>query len=156
MSTLDLSKIEENVRDLVAFFNDIGLKTEMSCEGHPFNNKNKVWVSFDTYEDVMLSFLYKLECELDEVKLEQNKLYGKFVKYYPIFSESKKKMLDKRQLSSVYMPRWYYVCDRSSDYRKNQEYAKNDLNIFRTCLKEYSIKPDVRYLREDKTIPFSE
>lgn len=49
--------MDEKVVPLVKYFNNCGLKTCMSCQGHNKTNQSMFWISFDpstTEEDVIL------------------------------------------------------------------------------------------------------
>ena len=55
-------ELDPAVIPLVEYFNSIGLKTHMSCEGHNKTNKSMFWIEFDktvTGEDIE-AFLIKL------------------------------------------------------------------------------------------------
>ena len=54
--------LDPAVIPLVEYFNSVGLKTTMSCEGHNQTNKSMLWIEFDkdvTEEDIK-AFLIQL------------------------------------------------------------------------------------------------
>lgn len=141
---IDYNKIEKHCCGLVKFFNEVGIKTFESCEGHKDTRKHKVWVSFDTDEDTIINFIGSLKFYRD--RMDENgrdnsirhRLYGHFAKVYPFFTfETENKMMYAKH-DSAYIPRWYYICDVSTDYKRNRQAAAKDLQFFRRCLEEKS------------------
>lgn len=58
-------KLDPAVVPLIEYFNSVGLKTTMSCEGHNQTNKSMFWIEFSksvTEEDIE-NFLNKLKEE---------------------------------------------------------------------------------------------
>lgn len=56
MKDIDYSKLDPNVQDLVRYFNEQGLTTIMSCQGHNDTYMSMLWVEFDkeiTEEDIL-------------------------------------------------------------------------------------------------------
>lgn len=138
---IDYNRIEKHCCGLVEFFNEAGIKTFESCEGHKDTRKHKVWVSFDTDEDKIINFIGDLKFYRD--KLDENgrdnsvrhRLYGYFAKVYPFHTlEVENKMMYAKQ-DYAYIPRWHYICDVSSDYKRNRQASAEDLRFFRKCWK---------------------
>lgn len=54
---IDYTDLDVGVRSIVKYFNDHGLPTLMSCEGHNTTNMSMFWVRFDpsvTEDDIIL------------------------------------------------------------------------------------------------------
>ena len=138
---INYTKIEKHCREMVEFFNSVGLQTYESCEGHHNDKKFKYWVSFDVYDDDMLSFINRIEYHSELVRRFNNasikkRPNGKFVKVYPFTPASKLNDLSREHKEHLFMPRWYYLVDTYADCNKNQKLAEEDLKMFRACYKE--------------------
>ena len=56
MKKYDETKLDQEVIPLVRYFNQVGLPTCMSCQGHNSTNMSMFWISFDksvTNEDII-------------------------------------------------------------------------------------------------------
>ena len=40
--------LDEKVKPLVRYFNEVGLRTKMSCQGHNKTNMSMFWIEFDS------------------------------------------------------------------------------------------------------------
>lgn len=125
-----LSEIDPLCIPLVRLFNDIGLKTVYSCQGHK-NKKDKenfkFWIMFDnTIEDEdIISFLQKMTTPSKYYPSLTTTLAGNFYKWIRIAGENE------------LLINWMYECD----YRKvrtNQKVAAADFKRMVKILKKDS------------------
>ena len=47
-SSIDYSRMDTECIEMIKFFNEHGLKTEMSCQGHNKTTQSLFWISFDS------------------------------------------------------------------------------------------------------------
>lgn len=123
-----LKEIDPLCRDLVIFFNEVGLETKNSCQGHPKSQKNPLNTMFRFYiefsrnvtDEHIKDFMRKFEEPFHKYREEiKGRFRGKFVK-------------------TAYKTddfRWRYVVDGFPDYRMNQILAEEDYKNFKILYK---------------------
>ena len=112
MENIDYNFIDEECTDMVRFFNDYGLKTQFSCQGHEDEIDNTYFIIFDdcvSDEDIE-NFILPFE-GID------SRLRGSFVKWV-------------RKLDGKVKYNWQYQIT-CTDEKTNYKWAKEDLSIFK-------------------------
>lgn len=113
-----IKDLDEEVKEYLYFFNEIGLTTKFSCCGHDNFSRNSFEIMFadNLDDDLFIDFLYKLSNKYDH-----SPLVGKFVKWY-------------RKLDGKIVSNWMYVVE-FGEYEVNQMFANKDLETMKKCLK---------------------
>ena len=103
---IDYSKIDKNCVELVKFFNNIGLITEFSCEGHP-GKRSEFYIIFDKkiLDKQISNFVNKFPSTL-----------GSFMKWL--------RVVNKRMQSN-----WMYLVINNTP-EINHAWVKEDLKTF--------------------------
>ena len=101
--------------ELVKFFNEYGLKTKFSCQGHPSDTLGSYYIMFDNIvtDDDIKSFIV---------------LFNNIYTHSPFVGEFVKWM---RKISGEIVCNWMYQITGTSDY-ENWARAKIDLKTFRS------------------------
>lgn len=105
---IDYSTIDKQCIKLVRFFNNNGLTTEFSCEGHPGKCSTTFYILFN--DKVSDKMIHKFICKFPFT-------LGKFVKWLRVIEKT-------RGLKS----NWMYLL--TNTIKANHEWAKQDLKKF--------------------------
>ena len=114
----NIKDLDEEVKEHLYFFNEIGLTTKFSCCGHDNFSRNSFEIMFadNLDDDLFIDFLLKLSNKYDH-----SPLIGKFVKWY-------------RKLDGKIVSNWMYSVE-FGEYELNQMFANKDLETMKKCLK---------------------
>ena len=104
-------EIDPLCRDMVKLFNDVGLVTEFSCQGHDCVTRNKFEIMFKGYvkDKEIFNFISRITNDRGHTPL-----VGSFSKW-------------SRALNGILESNWMYGVSYG-DYRLNQECAFRDYN----------------------------
>lgn len=108
----------------INFFNNIGLKTVGSCEGHNNANLHKFYIDFskEVSDDDIHYFMKKFPAPFYGVH-NNMQIKGHFIKICYGFSNN-----------GSLIENWRYVVDLTGNYKQNQTIAYQDLKIFSNYL----------------------
>ena len=119
---INYSQLDPKCIPLVKFFNAIGLKTIMCCEGHSNRSVHKFWIEFSkeiTDEDIY-NFMEKVNPTYYSCKKSEEQLIGQF-----------HKIAYGKDSSGIFRTNWKYIVDFDGHYEMNQKLALRDLDIFK-------------------------
>jgi hypothetical protein len=108
---INYEEIDVLCRPLVRLFNEIGLKTVFSCQGHDDEKRNSYYVIFDesVSDESISEFLVNIE------QSGHTPLVGEFHKWM-------------RSRSGRVVSNWMY-CAKYGKHLLNQEFAKEDYDL---------------------------
>lgn len=115
MKEINYNKIDMECRELVKFFNENGLPTNLSCQGH--DNFNNYFISFDdtVTDNDIANFLLKYSN-----KYNHSPFVGKFVKW-------------ARKISGEIKMNWRYTIATKNN-QLDYTFAKKDLETMKNIL----------------------
>lgn len=122
MEEINYSELDEKCIEFVKFFNEIGLKTTMCCQGHNNGNLHKYWISFSKQvtDDNIRQFIDSFPKPFYKA-IYGEQIMGKFIKIdFGVSKEGKD------------LARWRYEIGFSGKYKDNQILAQRDLAIFKS------------------------
>ena len=110
MKIIDYSKIDKKCIEMIKFFNEIGLITKFSCQGHDNGDNNSFEIIFDNSieDNDVLIFLEKYSN-----KYNHTPFIGKFTKWM-------------RKIDDEIVSNWIYSISYGN-YKVNQVFARMDL-----------------------------
>ena len=102
--TIDYSKLDPGVINLVKYFNEVGLKTSMSCQGHGITNMSVFWIEFS--KSITESDIVDFMSKHSHMWIKHDKTVGKcFVSNGHFY----KRLMLKGHDHDVPYYRWTYV-----------------------------------------------